>query len=574
MSSNSNSTPRPDDDGDGSSLVGRWFSVDGNQGVVRYVGPVAGTSGTWLGVEWADAGRGKHGGTRDGHRYFRCLLSPSAKEGGSFIRKVERIDWGQTLLEAARGRYIVDDYAAQVDAILPHAIDGRRRGRIEAVGFDKIARQQADIQTLETLGLDSLRVYGVGHSGRSDREETSRLLGTNTRTLLLANNYLTQWSAVTGILAALRSVETLDISANHFATPLVLPECEKASQAGVASLDTLRLDSSPGLTWQDASAAAAQLSVRSMSFGWSGVSALASTPIPAPGIQGLEELRLEYNRITDITALSSQLPRLRILSLRGNRALKDILPNDSSELLVFPALESLNLAATGIAHWTAVDRLSRLPKLTTLCLAQTPLFETAISSAGGAKNADAPRAQTIGRLGRITKLDGSAVPADERAELERHYLALCARQLPASHASPPSNGNSATLLARLAQLFPRIPELVSKHGAPHIEAQGGRSGLKHRLAAVTMEIARGPDVRSAAVVRSVAKQIIRSMLVRQLHPIAMRLARTRSGFAVYLCADPSGDKDAWVLLDPETTRDLAFYGLEDRGSVIRILLPA
>ncbi|KAJ2589892.1 hypothetical protein EV177_009160, partial [Coemansia sp. RSA 1804] len=50
-----NSPPQPGDgddydDDDEASLVGRWFSVDGNQGVVRYVGPVSGTRGTWLGV--------------------------------------------------------------------------------------------------------------------------------------------------------------------------------------------------------------------------------------------------------------------------------------------------------------------------------------------------------------------------------------------------------------------------------------------------------------------------------------------------------------------------------------------
>ncbi|KAJ2510447.1 hypothetical protein H4217_007866 [Coemansia sp. RSA 1939] len=581
-----NSTPPPDNDGDGddndddASLVGRWFSVDGNQGVVRYVGPVSGTRGTWLGVEWADAGRGKHGGTRNGHRYFRCRWAADGGGGGSFIRRVARIDWGQTVLAAARARYAGAD-----GAVVPRAIDGRRRGRIEAVGFDRVAGQQADLRTLATLGLDSLRVYGVGHN-RLEREETRRLLGAGTRTLLLANNYLTRWSAVTDILDALRGVETLDVSANHFATPLGAPppppECGRGSCA--TRLDTLRLDSSPGLTWHDASAAAAQLRARAVSFGWSGVSALASAALPAPRIDGLEELRLECNRITDIAALSAQLPRLRVLSLRGNRTLVDILPNsDAAEPppVLFPALESLNLADTGISSWAAVDRLALLPRLATLHLAQTPLFETAAASSSSspdaARTADVPRAQTVGRLGRITKLDGSAVSADERADLERYYLALCARQLTESHEqSPPSPNDNPTAAATvdlLAQAFPRIPELVAKHGAPPRTADQPRSGLKHRLASVSFEIARGADVRSAAVMRSVARRLIRSMLVRQLHPVAARLAGSRAGFAVYLCADPSADADAWVLLDPATSRDLAFYGLEDRGSVIRILLP-
>ncbi|KAJ2753491.1 hypothetical protein H4S06_003734, partial [Coemansia sp. BCRC 34490] len=457
-----NSTPPPDNDGDDNdddaSLVGRWFSVDGNQGVVRYVGPVSGTRGTWLGVEWADAGRGKHGGTRNGHRYFRCRWAADGNSGGSFIRRVARIDWGQTVLAAARARYAEAD-----GAVVARAIDGRR-GRIEAVGFDRVAGQQADLRTLATLGLDSLRVYGVGRN-RLEREETRRLLGAGTRTLLLANNYLTRWSAVTDILDALRGVETLDVSANHFATPLVAPpEC--GSSSGATRLDTLRLDSSPGLTWPDASAAAAQLRARAVSFGWSGVSALASAGVPAPPIDGLEELRLDCNRITDIAALSAQLPRLRVLSLRGNRTLVDILPgnatNNELPVVLFPALESLNLADTGISSWAAVDRLALLPRLATLHLAQTPLFETASSSSpDAARTADIPRAQTVARLARITKLDGSAVSADERADLERYYLALCARQLAESHeqqSPPPSNDNpAAATVGLLAKAFPRIP---------------------------------------------------------------------------------------------------------------------
>lgn len=43
-------------------------------GTIRYVGPVDGTSGEWIGVEWDDVNvRGKHDGVSDGRRYFRCL---------------------------------------------------------------------------------------------------------------------------------------------------------------------------------------------------------------------------------------------------------------------------------------------------------------------------------------------------------------------------------------------------------------------------------------------------------------------------------------------------------------------
>lgn len=52
--------------------VGQRLSYDGARCTVRYVGPVKGTKGQWLGVEWDQPERGKHSGEHDGVRYFEC----------------------------------------------------------------------------------------------------------------------------------------------------------------------------------------------------------------------------------------------------------------------------------------------------------------------------------------------------------------------------------------------------------------------------------------------------------------------------------------------------------------------
>jgi tubulin-specific chaperone E len=51
---------------------GKRLSFDGHLCTARYVGPVNGTKGDWLGVEWDETWRGKHDGRRDGTRYFEC----------------------------------------------------------------------------------------------------------------------------------------------------------------------------------------------------------------------------------------------------------------------------------------------------------------------------------------------------------------------------------------------------------------------------------------------------------------------------------------------------------------------
>lgn len=52
--------------------AGRRLSYSGTLCTVRYSGPVQGTKGDWLGVEWDDANKGKHFGEHDGVKYFEC----------------------------------------------------------------------------------------------------------------------------------------------------------------------------------------------------------------------------------------------------------------------------------------------------------------------------------------------------------------------------------------------------------------------------------------------------------------------------------------------------------------------
>jgi len=53
--------------------AGLRISYMSHIGTIRFSGPVEGTSGTWLGIEWDDPKRGKHDGSKDGKQYFKCL---------------------------------------------------------------------------------------------------------------------------------------------------------------------------------------------------------------------------------------------------------------------------------------------------------------------------------------------------------------------------------------------------------------------------------------------------------------------------------------------------------------------
>ena len=55
-----------------SFYAGRRLSYSGSLCTVRYCGPVQGTKGDWLGVEWDDPTKGKHSGEHDGVKHFEC----------------------------------------------------------------------------------------------------------------------------------------------------------------------------------------------------------------------------------------------------------------------------------------------------------------------------------------------------------------------------------------------------------------------------------------------------------------------------------------------------------------------
>ncbi|KAJ1964605.1 hypothetical protein GGI12_001310 [Dipsacomyces acuminosporus] len=540
-------------------LVGRWFSIDGDQGIVRYVGQVDGAKGEWLGVEWDNTARGKHSGTKDGKQYFSCQKPGPC---GSFIRCVERISWGQSLLSAVRDRYIVD--INEVNQILPGSIDGHR-GKLEAVGFDKIVHEQSNLQSLTVFGLDSLNVYGIGDSeGDEEKRETKELMA-QAQTLTLAKNFLTKWNQVEEIIQLLPNLHTLDISANHFDHPLdVKTDQALNGYSQPTQIHTLRIDSSPSLEWSDVAFIAQQLALKTLSFGWSKLSSVFDSSVQ---MEAIEELHLAYNEIADFMPLA-RLPRLRLLNLSGNKQLASI-PRIGTDM--FRTLESLNISSTNISAWQSIENLAAFPHLCALYAVDIPLPLPASSQADGTgqnpnASINSTRAHIIGRIGNLTKLDGTLITQEERIEMERYYLSQCANAIVNDKSAAIKDGDGDSVLVQLmVARYPRVEELVTKHGVPRV-AKPQENKLKSRLIKVTIEIVADGDGVEAPAEKLAERSLIRTMQVRQLTPVIMRLGKIQQAFALYA---GSADRRQWVKLDSDT-RPLSHFGLES-GSVIRVV---
>ena len=58
-----------------SKYIGQRLSFEGERCTVRFAGNLKNMPGSWLGVEWDNAEKGKHDGSHNGVRYFSCKVS-------------------------------------------------------------------------------------------------------------------------------------------------------------------------------------------------------------------------------------------------------------------------------------------------------------------------------------------------------------------------------------------------------------------------------------------------------------------------------------------------------------------
>ena len=77
-------------------------------GTVRYLGPVDGHAGDWVGVDWDGGAGGRHDGSLAGRRYF----SAAGERSASFARPAS-LSAGIALPDAIRLRYRVDDFTKE-----------------------------------------------------------------------------------------------------------------------------------------------------------------------------------------------------------------------------------------------------------------------------------------------------------------------------------------------------------------------------------------------------------------------------------------------------------------------------
>ncbi|KAK1755181.1 hypothetical protein QBC47DRAFT_323971 [Echria macrotheca] len=451
-------------------FIGQRRSYDGALCTVRYTGEVAGTSGSWLGVEWDDGSRGKHDGQHNGVRYFSCKSkSPTA---ASFVRPTRAVDVPQTFVSALQLKYASDHPDAAPDAarpVVPHrqiVISGKVA---EEVGFDKIRRKQAQLADLKNVFLDGARVaYASPPAGSGVEEQSIRQACPKVVELDLSRNLFHRFGTVVDICSELGALQLLRVKGNRF-QDIFGDEKLESAESVFRGVRELALDETL-LEWDEICHIAARfLALTSLFSSANQLSSLSSIP-SVPFTSTLVSVHMEFNEFTSLADIAplAAISTLRNLHFKGNK-ISSI--SSGSVMPVFSTnLQYLDVSYNQVSSWSFIDALpSVFPGLASLRFAHNPIYDNPeldgqeatapLSSATNtATNTEEAYMLLVARLPPSVKtINFSTVTAADRSNAEMFYLSRIARQL----AAVPESAEQDVL-----KRHRRFAELCEVYGEP------------------------------------------------------------------------------------------------------------
>ncbi|XP_054806442.1 tubulin-folding cofactor E isoform X1 [Prosopis cineraria] len=370
-------------------------------GTVKYVGPVEGHSGTWVGVDW-DNGDGKHDGSIKGIRYFHAR----SERSGSFVRP-QNLSQGISLLEALEIRYRGDSTKDEEDEMYVLSASNRRVS-IQLVGKDKVKDK---LSRFEELTSASLSYMGISSPGIPCHINTTV---PNMKELDLTGNLLSEWKDAGAICEQLPLLGTLNLS-NNFISPYA------SGLPLLKNIHVLVLNNT-GVDWVQVQLLGQSLpaleELHLMGNNMSTILPMSSTVVQ--GFDSLRLLNLDNNCIAEWEEIMklSQLRSLEQLYLNKN-CLNCIHYPDHSGVEVtcpkpFQNLRCLLLGGNNIGDMASIDSLNFFPKLVDVRLSENLITDPA---RGGVS-----RFILIARLAKIQILNGSEISPRERKDSEIRYV--------------------------------------------------------------------------------------------------------------------------------------------------------
>ncbi|GMR50388.1 hypothetical protein PMAYCL1PPCAC_20583, partial [Pristionchus mayeri] len=364
--------------------VGARVQVGSDKASVRYLGPVEGVKGEWVGLEWDEPSRGKHDGLVKDKRYF-TTRHPT---GGSLVRP-NLISTGEDLETAVAHRYGSDENADDF-------VVGSKR--VEMIGLEK--GRQRNLSALRVIVLDHMAVNGAG-------KETGEPRFPYCKEINLYGNLLRRWRDVVDILMQTPRCEELVLSSNFLEE---IPEGTDLARDFEPRTSVLRLTLNR-CRLDERTIARCLLIFPSIEELYAATNGLASFGLSSPLPSSLTLIDLEDNAIESFECIRAlaDLPNLTKLSLARCK-LKSVRIDGSQ---AFSQLHTLNLKGNEICDWESIGQLRKLQSLATLYID----FERLHAEFGMD-----PREVIIAKLPSLRNLERCELSVIERRSAEIRYL--------------------------------------------------------------------------------------------------------------------------------------------------------
>ncbi|CAF1569632.1 unnamed protein product [Adineta ricciae] len=372
--------------------IGDQILVDGKSpATVRYIGPVDGHPGQWIGIEWWNQ-EGKHNGTFNGKFYFQTTHPMT----GSFIRQ-ERIQFGHSFTQAICRQYVKSFSNEDIRADINYSLFGKQ-----------YSDYVIDLASMLRIDLSSQWVNAF-----DDNDDIYANLR-QIKELNIRQNLLTNWSELWSRLE------------NHF------PHLE------ILNVSNCRMifDQSPTKEYLHIN----QLVLIDIDNDCDIFENICKY------FPNLTTIHLDLNRLSFISeTFVSQLPNLTTVSLSDNPTLKSWDPfinrlgklKHLVELILnncaigeiqfpneelFPSLKYLYMSDNHISSFSSINELSRLPALISLSILRNPIYPSNPIECETAKQ------MIIARLPCLTHFNRVLITRDERRGAEIDYLQRYAQE--------------------------------------------------------------------------------------------------------------------------------------------------
>ncbi|KAK5115968.1 hypothetical protein LTR62_000424 [Meristemomyces frigidus] len=421
--------------------INQRLSLKSQLCTIRRIGKVPGKTGEWLGVEWDDPTRGKHGGSYGTTSYFSCRSdSPTC---ASFIRPNQPWDEPRTFLEALREKYVSNTDAS--DEVIFFASK-----QAEEVGFEKFARRQAQLQGIHVLVLDRMRIRF--RPGDQDNVAIKRTCAEITD-LDVGGNLFETIEEVAELCRHLPKLRKLVLDANHIViddTFLANDPVEAFTRVQELSLSRTLLD------WEnevDPLLRQHFTSLRTLMVNNNECAHIAPFVALPSTLRTLELSDNNFESIENLAGLANN--DIEVLILKNNKI------SEIGEPLPFPSVRELDIRHNKISSFTFIDTFPAVfPNLRHLRTTGNPLYANLTSSEGQPLAFEDGYMLTIARLPRLETLNYSKITEKERLNAETYYLNTIATEI--------SKAGSNEEAEKLQQRHPRWKGLCDEYGEPAI----------------------------------------------------------------------------------------------------------